>query len=487
MGAIKKGLSIACISAIMASGAKADMSSFISSALGGSFTSENAGYFKSQASGFVTGGSARFRWGGGETIQPFSVQAPKFNVGCNGIDMVLGGFSYLNFQYLVDKLKKIASAAPAFAFQIALSTLCKDCQTIMSELEDIANAINNMNFDTCQMTTNWSNKLGKVLSENITGGQQADWVSGFSETTKNAKEKISQFTQWVNGNSPTADQDNTAAKVLLEQFSLIKNATKKSNGFFKKAFGNDEYEHIIRGLVGDVVGYTEEGATVATGNGANAEPKIAVLRPEISAESFINVVWDNKEKKGGKNQVQYTKYNIQCDDGKCNDPAIGTTKATLMMNKSMRELMEAQFDEILTNITQNTPLTADNKSFIEGAPLPVADVLNLASTGKISFKTNTPISEYIALLTLKAYMDDLYFELNQTLAAYQNQSKKLDREDAQFMREIAVASMEFNNAVQGRLTQISEEIGINSGVTDQIKNMLMQGLRTNPLTNTGKN
>lgn len=487
MGAMKKGLSIVCISAILVSTAKADMSGFIRSALGGSFTSENAGYFKSQASGFITGGSARFRWGGGETIQPFSVQAPRFNVGCNGIDMVLGGFSYLNFQHLVDKLKKIASSAPAFAFQIALSTLCKDCQTIMSELEDIANTINNMNFDTCQMVTNWSDKIGNVLSENITGGQQADWISGFSDTTKNAKAKINQFTQWVNGSSPTADQDNTAAKVLLDQFSLIKNATKKSQGFFKKAFGNDEYEHIVRALVGDVVGYTEEGSSIAKGNGDNAEPKIAILRPEISAESFINVVWENKEKKGGKNEIQYTKYNIQCDAGKCKDPAIGATKAALEMDKSMRELMEAQFDEILTNITQNTPLTADNKSFIESAPLPVADVLNLASTGKISFKTNTPISEYIALLTLKAYMDDLYFELNQTLAAYQNQSKKLDREDAQFMREIAVASMEFNNAVQNRLAQISGEIGINSGVTEQIKTMITQGLRTNPLTNTSKN
>lgn len=490
MGAIKRILSIACVSAIMISGAKADMSSFISSALGGSFTSENAGYYKSQASGFLTGGSGRFRWGGGETIQPFSFQAPKFNVGCNGIDMVLGGFSYLNFQYLVDKLKKIASAAPAFAFQIALSTLCKDCQTIMGELEKIANMINNMNFDTCQMTTNWSKKWGNALSENITGGQQADWLGGFSEMTTNASKKLSDFTTWINtAQSPNSDPDSTPAKDLMEQFSLVKDATKKSEGFFKKAFGNDEYEHIVRGLVGDVVGYKDKGASVATGNGENAEAKIKILRPEISAEAFLNVVWENKQQTGKSNEVLYTQYNIKCDDGWCSKPEAKTPKAKLTMDKSMRELIQAKFDEIIKKISQNTQLSTDDKSFIESAPLPVADVLNLASTNKISLEANSPLSEYIALLTLKAYMDELYFELNQTLAAYQNQKKLIDEDgdNTESMRQITEFSRNFNNAVQERLMTIGNEVGVNSNVTEQIITLLRQGLRANPLSNTNKN
>ena len=85
--------------------------------------------------------------------------------------MVFGGFSYLNFDNIVEKLKKITTAAPAFAFTIALSTLCKDCDTIMTELEKIANAINGMNFDTCTALNNWNDKItGSLASNGISTG-----------------------------------------------------------------------------------------------------------------------------------------------------------------------------------------------------------------------------------------------------------------------------------------------------------------------------
>ncbi|EAI7970026.1 conjugal transfer protein TraG, partial [Campylobacter jejuni] len=113
MGILKKRVVISAIACafLLPSALNANLSSFIQNNLGSSITSENSGYYKSQVSGFISGGSSRIRWGGGETIRPFSVTAPSFNVGCSGIDMIFGGFSYLNFEYLVEKLKKIASAA----------------------------------------------------------------------------------------------------------------------------------------------------------------------------------------------------------------------------------------------------------------------------------------------------------------------------------------------------------------------------------------
>ena len=105
--------------------ATANLTSFIQNNLDTSITTENAGYYKTQSRGYYTIGSARVRWGGLGTVHPFNMQAPSINVGCSGIDMVFGGFSYLNFEYLVEKLKKISAAAPAFAFKMALSTLCK--------------------------------------------------------------------------------------------------------------------------------------------------------------------------------------------------------------------------------------------------------------------------------------------------------------------------------------------------------------------------
>ena len=109
--------------------------------------------------------------------------------------MVFGGFSYLNFDNIVEKLKKITTAAPAFAFKIALSTLCKDCDTIMTELEQIANAINGMNFDTCTALNNWSDKLAGSLKSNIgstaiESGVVEDWISGFSDGVSDSVNRL---------------------------------------------------------------------------------------------------------------------------------------------------------------------------------------------------------------------------------------------------------------------------------------------------------
>ena len=79
--------------------------------------------YQTQERGYFIGGSASIRVPN-EYIQPFSLTPPQIRAGCGGIDIVMGGFSYLGFDYLVQKLQSILQEAPAFAFQLALHTLC---------------------------------------------------------------------------------------------------------------------------------------------------------------------------------------------------------------------------------------------------------------------------------------------------------------------------------------------------------------------------
>ena len=111
---------------------------------------EEPGYYQSQTRGLYSLGSGRVRYNNMGTFTPLHVEAPKFGMGCGGIDATFGGFSYLNAEYLVEKLKAVSAAAPAFAFQMALGVLCEDCKTTLNWLENIANQINNMNMDTCK-------------------------------------------------------------------------------------------------------------------------------------------------------------------------------------------------------------------------------------------------------------------------------------------------------------------------------------------------
>jgi conjugative transfer pilus assembly protein TraH len=105
--------------------------------------------YQGQQRGYYMGGSASIRIPQ-DTIQPFSFTPPKVSAGCGGIDIAMGGFNYLNFSALVQKLQLILQAAPAMAFDLALGVLCPACKTIMDNLEHFSDIINSLNMDTCK-------------------------------------------------------------------------------------------------------------------------------------------------------------------------------------------------------------------------------------------------------------------------------------------------------------------------------------------------
>ncbi|MCR6574440.1 conjugal transfer protein TraH [Campylobacter insulaenigrae] len=450
------------------SSAQSGMSGFVQNNLGTSITSENAGYYKSQVSGFISGGSARVRWGGGETIQPFSVQAPNFNVGCSGIDMVFGGFSYLNFEYLVEKLKKIAAAAPAFAFKIALSTLCKDCDTIMSELEKIANAINSMNFDTCQMTNNWTNNIAGMLNLDLQGGQSDSWLTGFKNVSEGTQATVDRFVNWINGSNPSNNGDKPA-KQLLSQGSLLKKALENGkDAFFKKAFGEQEYEDIGRGLLGDIVSYTSK-ETSPTGE-ANKETKVLIIRPTIGAERFIDLVWNSDNKDIKSKQIDYTAYIISEEANGLYKEPVGK-KAVLKMDKSMKEILIESFKTIVGKISSQTALDSDDMSFISSAPLPVVDILNIEAIG-MSF--GDEIYEFVALLMFDAFIQELFREYTDMLFIIQNEDKKFALDHQEDIREMNAQVRSIRTEINKLMDKIQLKDSSKNKKLNEVRNLLKE-------------
>jgi len=85
-------------------------------------TSSGINYFEGQKRGYATFGSFSMRLPL-RTDYLFSIEKPHLKVGCGGIDLFMGGFSFLNADYLVQKVQAMLQAAPFIAFDIALQTL----------------------------------------------------------------------------------------------------------------------------------------------------------------------------------------------------------------------------------------------------------------------------------------------------------------------------------------------------------------------------
>lgn len=169
----------------------------------GNFTgsTEYAHSIKTQKTTTLSGGGVRVRWGNLGTIRPVNITPPSFSVGCNGMDFSLGSISFMNFDEIVEKLKMVASAAPAFAFKMAIDTVCSQCATIMQDLEEIINMINNMSLDACKMAENIGNGVGQALGSTVAdagGGLFSDSYAAAKGALRDAAPYAAAVTNFVN-------------------------------------------------------------------------------------------------------------------------------------------------------------------------------------------------------------------------------------------------------------------------------------------------
>lgn len=119
-------------------------------------------YFHGQERGYYQGGSFSTRWSNTNDY-PLTVEAPRVKAGCGGIDVFLGGMSFMNADYLVNKLQGILTNAAAVAFDLGLKTLCEQCSNTIKNFEAIADKLNSMQIEECAAARG---VVGVMMDEN---------------------------------------------------------------------------------------------------------------------------------------------------------------------------------------------------------------------------------------------------------------------------------------------------------------------------------
>ena len=114
-------------------------------------TSTSGHYFQGQKRGFYQAGSFNARWQNTSDF-PITVEPPRYKSGCGGVDIFGGAVSFLDFEYLVEKLQRILMSGGAVAFDLALNTLCEPCSTTIKSFEGITNQLNSLQLDECAAT-----------------------------------------------------------------------------------------------------------------------------------------------------------------------------------------------------------------------------------------------------------------------------------------------------------------------------------------------
>ena len=156
-------------------------------------TSSGPSAFEGQARGYASGGSFSARWPS-RTDYPISVQAPRFSVGCGGIDFNLGSLSFLKPEMLVKKLQGVLQNSAFVAFDMALDTLCPKCSVLMKAAEDISGKLNGLSMNDCNaakgLIANVAPAAEGVSRALFEGKGAAAVEQGFTDSYQNFKDQI---------------------------------------------------------------------------------------------------------------------------------------------------------------------------------------------------------------------------------------------------------------------------------------------------------
>lgn len=264
-------------------------------------------YIKGQQRGYFTLGSfsARTQM---NTLYPVSIQKPRLNVGCGGIDIFLGGFSFLNLEYLVELAQRMIQVAPYIAFKIALETISQQLSGIIGEAQQIINFLNSLQFNECSFMEGFMVKLwntGDITAALNEGATKAGivpfWKKGTEDMSpggiRNTKSK-----KQIEG-CPSEVQN---ILLNLSNTGLIDNVARE------RGYNDSELIGIIRAAVGDIyVKFDDEGV-----------PKLGYIEPcgdifsEVDSKKKLKIrrSWDSQCEEYDLNQfvmrVRNDLYNL---------------------------------------------------------------------------------------------------------------------------------------------------------------------------------
>ncbi|WP_456395791.1 conjugal transfer protein TraH [Desulfurobacterium sp.] len=165
---------------------------------------DTAGVYESQQRKYYVGGRFTLR-SPKMVVNPFYVDPPSINAGCNGIDISFGSFSYLADDKFWKKFAEAIfnpSTVAAMAYDIAMGALCEKCSSTLKKLTSLANQINSMNFDSCKIATAISGNLkeklaGTKIAQDV-NDKTSDWLSGAEAFLDDMTDLVNDFNNNVN-------------------------------------------------------------------------------------------------------------------------------------------------------------------------------------------------------------------------------------------------------------------------------------------------
>ncbi len=342
------------------------------------------GGYEDQTGGFYTGGSlfARSRVNDAEL---FSLQLPHYRSGCGGIDLFLGGFSFINAREFTQLLRNIGSNASGYAFNLALATVTPQIKSVLDDLSAAVRQMTNQSINSCEAAATlvggaWpqsdasSQLLCHAMSKDL--GVVSDWAQGRQKC--GVEEKRGDINNRKNEKPGFKD-------ILGDEFNIAWKAIQK-NSFLNRDSQLAEFFMTVSGTI--VSRKTSDRLEVKVLPSKSSDPQL------ISALILGNV------------PVQIYK----CEDvseNKCLAPSL--QNVTLSKEKALYAKVHRLLLSLSQKVREDKALTEEERGFVNSTKLPVLKIMAVEAAFKEggSPLSAADFSEAIAHDILLHYLEEV--------------------------------------------------------------------------------
>ncbi len=401
--------------------------------LGVMSTTTAPGAYEGQTRGYLTGGGMSLRFPQAP-LDLVSVNLPKVRAGCEGIDLYLGAFSYINTDQLIAKLKAIGSASLGYAFQLALEAISPQISGVIKHFENVTERVNNLNLSSCQAARALVDATGlpeKIRSSQVnrctgarsSSGASTDWTAARQECAANP------------GSGVVGDiQDQAYGK---RDRNYLWEAVNTLSGL------DEPSKELILSAIGTVVA---------------VENNVSVWPPTILGEQLVE---------GG----DIRRYD-------CTGDCLVAVTVPETTTPGLTELVRQRLETILDNIRARGPLSPSDVDFVSTAPFPLYRLVNALSTltPQVADSYLARWAEPLALLMAQHWVDTSAFQARQALSVASVESVVQD----QLIRQIKDVQEEIRNRIQ-RASFVMNTIQVEVEMLERVERAMMRNLSAHGL------
>ncbi|HPG01370.1 MAG TPA: conjugal transfer protein TraH [Kiritimatiellia bacterium] len=429
----------------------------------------NPAALQGQTMNMYTGGSMFMRMPN-RTYNMASLTPPSWNAGCGGIDLFMGGFSFINKDQFVAMLKNIGSNALGYGFKLALQNLCPTCDNVMQALQATANQVNRLNIDSCEAAKGIVNATAPAAWEKGRQNSAMNWgvftnaYENITDAWTNTKNSEVKANQAIN----QAASSNPESRDSLPRGNVVWRALKKLDGI------DDEHRMILMSMVGTSIFDTTNGP----------KPPVFLPKKDITVQQLV----------GSQDTAPTLNLPIyRCDtldeDG-CLHPTDGVSAKE---TRTFRYMVRTKMWDITDRIAGRTahPSPEELWKFLNVTDLPIYKMLAVSTTLNNTGLADNLVNRYQDLIAAKyaeVYIQRAVADLNAALGKYMTTAgdPAVNEELKRFHDELAKLRNDARSVLATAYTQtistysIAQEVhymerALNANLSQTLRNSLAFG------------